>query len=223
MKAMLLAAGLGTRMRPLTHTTPKPLLRVHGKPLICHHLERLSTHGVSEVVINTGHLGAAIERELGSDAGLGLNIRYSHEPADAPLETGAGIRKALPLLGEQPFLVISADTYAEFDYPVQLEHGCLGVLLMVQTAEHPSDFYLDAQGLLHVQAQAHRRALTYAGCALLHPRLVTLVQGERYPLADCFRAALRQGGRLVGRLHQGEWHDVGTAQKLEQLNRTGSE
>ena len=131
MKAMLLAAGLGKRLRPITDTTPKPLLEVRGKSLIEHHLERLQIAGIQDVVINLHHLGDQIKTRLGDGRQFGVNIRYSFETE--LLETGGGIKKALPLLGDSPFLVISADTYLDFDLgrlPKALPTGMLGLLVM---------------------------------------------------------------------------------------------
>ena len=151
MKAMVLAAGRGERLRPLTRTLPKPLLQVAGKTLIEHQLDRLKAAGISEVVINLHHLGEQIEALLGDGGEMGLAITYSVE--EELLETGGGIKQALPLLGDEPFLVVSADTYHDIDYagiPSALDSGMLGLLVMTANpAHHPGgDFSIDKAGVL---------------------------------------------------------------------------
>lgn len=218
MKAMLLAAGFGKRMLPLTKSTPKALLPVAGKPLLVHHLDRLKECGISDVVINIAHLGHLVEEALGDGSALGVRITYSHEPPDAPLETGGGIRQALPLLGDAPFLIISADSLAQYQYPVQLPDDTLGVLLMVHSKGHSGDYYLDENGDLQIEHSPASKHLTYTGCALLHPDIIRLVDRDYYPLADCFQIAIARG-RLKGQQHLGNWEDVGTVEKLEQINQ----
>ena len=167
MIAMILAAGRGERMRPLTDSTPKPLLEVKGKPLIVHHIERLASAGIKTIVINTGHLGGQIHERLGTGEGFGVSIKYSDE-GDELLETAGGIVKALPLLGNVPFIVTNADIVTDFDYsflPRQLVSDAH--LVMVDNPEHNTvgDFALE-KNRLHNEGQ-HR--LTYSGIGLFSP------------------------------------------------------
>ena len=215
MKAMLLAAGLGKRLRPITDPTPKPLLEVRGKSLIEHHLERLQIAGIQDVVINLHHLGDQIKARLGDGRQFGVNIRYSFETE--LLETGGGIKKALPLLGDSPFLVISADTYLDFDLgrlPKALPTGMLGLLVMTDNpAHHPEgDYSPDENSIL----RAGGDKLTYTGTGMLHPDLVRDVPGAMFTLRKVFDEAVK-GGRFLGVEHDGVWCDVGTASRLRQL------
>jgi MurNAc alpha-1-phosphate uridylyltransferase len=214
-KAMLLAAGLGKRLRPITDTTPKPLLEVGGKSLIEHHLERLRVAGIQDVVINLHHLGDQIQLRLGDGARLGLNISYSIETE--LLETGGGIKKALPMLGDSPFLVISADTYLDFELgrlPKELPPGMLGLLVMTNNpAHHPEgDYSPDENSILGFGGDL----LTYTGTGMLHPDLVRSVPGSVFMLRQVFDEAVR-AGRFLSVEHEGVWCDVGTASRLRQL------
>lgn len=220
MKAMILAAGLGTRLRPLTLARPKPLLALAGKPMICHHIERLVAAGVTELVINVSWLGAMIEEALGDGAAFGARIHYSREP-DGPLDTGGGIRRALPLLGAQPFLVLAGDIWT--DYPVArlagagLAHGDLGRLVLVPNPPQHShgDFSLDEAGRVGV-APAVRRC-TYSGISLLSPALLDGWNEEVFPLREPLRQAAARG-LLSGECWEGDWEDVGTPERYERLN-----
>jgi MurNAc alpha-1-phosphate uridylyltransferase len=217
MKAMILAAGRGERLRPLTDRTPKPLIEVGGKSLIAHHLEHLARAGFEQVVVNLAWLGDKIEQALGDGSAFGLSITYSHEPPGA-LETAGGIIQALPLLGDKPFALISADVYC--DYPLarlyRREPPELGHLVMVENPPHhrEGDFALDSRSRL-VKGSPR---FTFSGIALLHP---SLFQGYR-PGRRALRPVLEQaidGGRLSGELHQGLWSDVGTANRLESIRQ----
>ncbi len=215
MKAMLLAAGLGKRLSPITDTTPKPLLEVGGKSLIEHQLERLRDAGIQDVVINLHHLGDQIQSRLGDGASLGINISYSIE--GELLETGGGIKKALPMLGDSPFLVISADTYTDFDLdrlPKGLPSGMLGLLVMTSNPEHhpEGDYALDENSILHLDGDK----LTYTGIGMLHPDLVRDVPDSVFMLRKVFDEAVRAGG-VLGIEHEGCWCDVGTKNRLRQL------
>ncbi len=229
MRALIFAAGRGERMRPLTTHTPKPLLEVHGKPLIVHHLERLADSGVRYVVINTSHLAEQFPRVLGDGSRWGLRIRYAYE-GDTPLETGGGMRHALPLLADEPFLAINGDIFTDFD-PTCLPsapRGLAHLVLVDNPPHHPEgDFILDADGRVRDHGDAPR--LTFAGIGLYRPALLehwrdalgdaadTTGQPPRFPLAPLLKAAMREGA-ISGQLHTGQWTDVGTPQRLDALN-----
>ena len=226
MRAMILAACRGERMRPLTDHTPKPLLPVAGKPLIQWHLEKLAQAGISEVVINHAWLGELIEKALGSGQQFGLNIHYSAEPQ--ALETAGGIATALPLLGKQPFLVLNGDVWCDWD-PVQakllaselVSRQCLAWLLMVPNpVQHPAgDFLLDRDGLLHDEATPDLEATryTFAGIGIYQPRLFEQTPAHHpAKLAPLLRQAMKYK-QVCGALHQSEWIDVGTTERLAAL------
>jgi MurNAc alpha-1-phosphate uridylyltransferase len=226
MRAMILAAGRGERMRPLTDYMPKPLIPVAGKPLIQWHLEKLARAGISEVVINHAWLGGMIEQALGSGQQFGLNIRYSPEPN--ALETAGGIATALPLLGEEPFLVLNGDVWCDWN-PALAKHfacelhlrSCLAWLLMVPNPEqHPlGDFLLESDGLLHDEVARAANAVrhTFAGIGVYRPELFehTLAH-QPAKLAPLLRQAMRNN-QVCGTLHQSEWIDVGTPERLAAL------
>lgn len=228
MRALVFAAGLGTRMRPLTDTTPKPLLSVGGKPLIVWHLEKLAAHGVREVVVNTAHLGAQFPEVLGDGARWGLRIHYAHEGA-VPLETGGGMLHALPWLGEAPFLAINGDIWSDFDL-TRLDTQPRGLAQLVMVDNPPQhrggDFRLDAHGRLHQNGEPK---LTFAGIGIYRPALLSdwreIIGDEqdarqdppRFALAPLLRAAMREGG-IDGLHHPGRWTDVGTPQRLRELD-----
>jgi len=216
MKAMILAAGFGKRMRPLTDHCPKPLLPVAGKPLIVHHLERLADANITQVVINVSYRAEQIMTALGDGASYGVQIRWSQEAT--PLETGGGIHQALPLLGNAPFLLVNGDVWCELD-PTTLAplNGDLAHLVLVNNpSHHPAgDFHLDANG--RVQATGEPR-LTFAGFSLIDPALVAAEPPGAFPLAPLLRRAMTEG-RVSGSHHQGEWVDVGTPERLAELDR----
>ena len=228
MKALILAAGRGERMRPLTEHTAKPLLPAGGKPLIEWHLEKLAAFGVREVAINTSHLAEQFEAALGTGARWGLRLHYSHE-GDVPLETGGGLLHALPWLGDGPFVVINGDIWTDFAFAA-LPRECtdLAHLVMVDNPAHNSggDFHLDPDGRLH---DVGTDRLTYAGIGLYRPELLTNWRetiGDRpgarchppqFPLAPLLRAAMAHG-RIGGQHHPGQWTDVGTPQRLTELD-----
>jgi MurNAc alpha-1-phosphate uridylyltransferase len=223
MKAMILAAGRGERMRPLTDRTPKPLLPVGGKPLIVWHLERLATAGLREVVINHAHLGGQIEAALGDGARWGLSIRYSPEPEGA-LETAGGIANALPLLGgDEAFLVINGDIYCDWDVAraaTALAANDLAHLVLVPNpSHHPrGDFSLMGIEVGADVTAAGAQACTFSGIGIYRPQLFAGIRrGERAQLAPLLRAAMA-AGRVSGELHAGRWTDVGTPQRLAELD-----
>lgn len=226
MRAMILAAGRGERMRPLTDHMPKPLIPVAGKPLIQWHLEKLARAGIAEVVINHAWLGSMLEQALGSGQQFGLNIRYS--PESHALETAGGIATALPLLGEEPFLVLNGDIWCDWD-PAQAKHiacelklrSCLAWLLMVPNpVQHPAgDFVLESNGLLHDEVSRAANAVrhTFAGIGVYQPELFEHTPAHRpAKLAPLLRQAMKNN-RVCGALHQSEWIDVGTLDRLAAL------
>ncbi|AIT25720.1 mobA-like NTP transferase domain protein [Bordetella holmesii 30539] len=219
---MILAAGRGQRMRPLTDRTPKPLLPVAGKPLIVWHLERLAAAGFREVVINHAWLGGQIESALGDGQAYGLTVRYS--PETVPLETAGGIVRALPLLGEAPFLVINGDIWCDWDpaqagaAAAQLPARGAWLLLVDNPPQHPAgDFLLAADGQV---SSAEGPRLTFSGIGIYDPALFQgMAPDTPAPLAPLLRAAMGQG-RVRGQHHQGRWTDVGTPERLAALDQS---
>jgi MurNAc alpha-1-phosphate uridylyltransferase len=211
---MILAAGRGERLRPLTLTTPKPLLPVRGRPLIAWHLAALARAGVREVVINLSWLGERIRAALGDGAAFGVAIRYSDEGPE-PLETGGGIFRALPLLGSEPFLLVNGDVYTDFDLgSLPAASAALGHLVLVPNPPHHplGDFALE-RGLIR---EPRGPCYTYAGIGVLHPELFTGCSAGRFPLLPLLRHAIALG-RLHGELYTGAWTDVGTLERLNGL------
>jgi MurNAc alpha-1-phosphate uridylyltransferase len=216
-KALVLAAGRGERMRPLTDAQPKPLLRVGGKRLIEHHLERLAAVGFREVVINTAWLGDMIEAVLGSGRQLGLAITYSHERPEA-LETGGGILNALPLLGSDPFLLVNGDVWTDIDFgglrrdppPGSLAH----LVLVPNPPQHAHGDFVLERGLLSEDEGSRQ---TYSGVGIYTSELFAGCEPGKFPLLPVLRRAIA-ARRLTGELHAGEWHDVGTVERLKILD-----
>lgn len=225
MKAMILAAGLGTRMRPLTDRLPKPLLEVAGKPLIVWHIESLARAGITDLVINTAWLGGQLVEALGNGERFGVHIAWSHE--DEPLETAGGIIKALPLLGDAPFLVVNGDIWLRYDFgPLRMSYAHmqkLAHLVLVANPEHnpEGDFALDGRMFAGVECTVRNHGtprFTFAGVSVLHPRLfVGLPQGRR-PLAPLLRDAVTRE-QVTGEYFAGPWVDVGTPARLAELDR----
>jgi len=218
MQAMILAAGRGERMRPLTDSCPKPLLPVAGKPLIVWHLERLAAAGFYRVVINHAHLGQQIEDALGDGSAWGLQIAYSPEPPGA-LETAGGIVKALPLLGAEPFLVVNGDVFCDWDFaraPALLADGDLAHLVLVPNPpQHPAGDFALGNG--RVAADGVER-LTFSGLGIYRPALFAgLEPGQPAKLAPLLRQAMAEG-RVGGECHGGRWEDVGTPARLQALD-----
>jgi MurNAc alpha-1-phosphate uridylyltransferase len=218
LKAMILAAGRGVRMRPLTDALPKPLLPVRGKALLVWTIERLARAGLRELVINHSHLGAMIESRIGDGSAFGVSIRYSRE--SEPLETAGGIANALALLGTEPFVVANGDILCDFDFArlrrLALSPGHLAHLVLVPNPPHNAqgDFVLEDPA---VRAEGLPRH-TFSGIALYRPELFSGVRpGDKAKLAPLLRCAMEQG-RVSGELHAGEWHDVGTPERLAELD-----
>jgi len=218
MKAMILAAGRGVRMRPLTDTTPKSLLAAGGKPLIVWQLEKLARAGFSEVVINHAHLGHLIEAALGDGSRFGVSIRYS--PEREALETAGGIAFALPLLGAEPFLVINADIYCDCDVSklarLQLGDKLAHLVLVDNPVQHPrGDFALEARRV----RETGKRLLTFSGIGVYAPRLFGgIPPGAKVALAPILRKAMA-AERVSGEHYRGRWHDIGTAERLRALDK----
>ncbi|MFN3586913.1 MAG: N-acetylmuramate alpha-1-phosphate uridylyltransferase MurU [Moraxellaceae bacterium] len=222
MKAMILAAGLGTRMRPLTDHTPKPLLAVGGKPLIVWHLEALAAAGVREVVINTAWLGEKLVAALGDGAAFGLLIRWSHE--GEPLETAGGIVQALPLLGEAPFLVVNGDIWLRYDFRRLLAlsarmTGRAHLVLVDNPPHNPAgDFALLAgDGEYGRVASEGAPRFTFAGLSVLHPALFAGLAPGKRALAPLLREAMAAEA-VSGEHFVGPWVDVGTPARLLELD-----
>ncbi|EXJ13290.1 Glucose-1-phosphate thymidylyltransferase [Imhoffiella purpurea] len=213
---MILAAGRGERMRPLTDTCPKPLLQAGGKPLIVHHIERLAAAGIRDLAINHAHLGEQIESALGDGSAFGVRIRYS--PEGEALETGGGIFRALPLLGPEPFLVVNGDIWTDCRIPeVGLAGDDLAHLVLVDNPPHnpEGDFALDDDERVRTQGSPR---LTFSGIGIYHPDLFAGCTPGAFPLAPLLRRAMDQG-RVGGRHHQGLWFDIGTPERLAELDR----
>ncbi len=214
---MILAAGRGERLRPLTDRVPKPLLEAGGKPLLAWHLERLAAAGFSEAVINVAHLAERIEAAIGDGRGFGVRVAYSREAE--PLETAGGIAHARELLGPDPFLLLNADVYCEIDL------ACLGRTALGDRVAHlvlapnplhrpAGDFSLESDLVGNAPAPRY----TYTGIAVVSPELVAPVgPRDKVPLAPLLRAAAERG-RIGGELYAGLWRDVGTAERLAELD-----
>ena len=214
MRAMILAAGRGERLRPLTDEVPKSLVEVCGESLLERHLENVRSAGIGKVVINLGWLGNRIAERVGAGSRYGLEVVYSDEGEDI-LETGGGIHKALPMLGDDPFLVVNADIYTDMPVPdVTLGDNHLGHLVMVPTPDYRDngDFDIDA-GLIR---NGENAALTFSGVAIYRPEFFDGCEAGRFPLAPMLREAADRG-QLSGSLYEGLWADVGTPERLAAL------
>lgn len=220
MKVMILAAGRGIRLRPLTDTLPKPLLTAGGKPLIVWHLERLAASGFKDIVINHAHLGEQIEAALGDGRRFGVDIRYSPEPPGA-LETAGGIARALPLLGRDAFLVVNGDIWCDWDFrrahALAARHAHL--VLVDNPREHAGgDFCLDGATARYASAAAGP-TLTYAGIGVFSPQFFAAVPpGAVMKMRPLLDAAIAQGV-VTGERHAGRWVDVGTPERLAELDQ----
>ena len=227
MKALIFAAGLGERMRPLTDTTPKPLLQVGGKRLIEWHLEKLAALGIHEVVVNTSWLAPQFPATLGDGSDRGLHITYSYE-GDTPLETGGGMLNALPLLGDAPFLLVNGDVWTDYDF-TRLPQAPDGLAHLVMVDRPPQatrgDFALAADGTVRSDGE-HK--LTYSGIGVYRPQLFdgwggivsapSIANGKpKFPLAPLLRAHMAEGC-IRGEHHRGRWTDVGTPERLARLD-----
>ncbi len=214
-KAMILAAGRGERMRPLTDTLPKPLLKVDGKALIEYHIEALKDAGITDILINTSWLGDIIPEYLGDGGYWKVNLTFSHE--DTALETAGGIRKALDFFGDEPFVVVNGDVWTDFDYALLNKPKAKAHLILVPNpAQHPNgDFGLDNGSVL----ASSETQYTFSGIGVYHPEIFKhLTENEAAPLAPILRN-LMENEEVTGQLFQGEWRDIGTPERLEALNK----
>ena len=215
MKAMILAAGRGERMRPLTDETPKPLLRIGGQTLIERHVNALAAAGIRELVINHAHLGEQLVQALGDGAACGVDIQWSAEPAGA-LETGGGIFNALPLLGDAPFVVVNADIWTDFPFSELPDEpdGLAHLVLVDNPAHHPEgDFVLSSDRV----SQGGGARLTFSGIGVYRPELFSGCSAGAFPLAPLLRQAM-DDGRVSGACYHGVWFDIGTPERLQEVN-----
>ncbi|WP_417776267.1 N-acetylmuramate alpha-1-phosphate uridylyltransferase MurU [Stutzerimonas xanthomarina] len=217
MKAMILAAGKGERLRPLTLHTPKPLVRAGGVPLIEYHVRALASAGFTELVVNHAWLGEQIETYLGTGDRFGVRIDYSAE--GEPLETGGGIHRALPLLGDQPFAVVNGDIWTDYDFAalVQPPAGLAHLVLVDNPAHHPAGDFSLVEGQV-IGGGASASAFTYSGIAVLHPRLFEGCAAGAFKLAPLLRQAIA-AGQVSGEHYSGRWVDVGTHERLAEVER----
>lgn len=221
MRAMILAAGRGERMRPLTDHTPKPLLKVAGKALIVLHLENLAKAGFKEVIINHAHLGNQIEAALGDGSQWGLKITYS--PEQKALETAGGIANALHFLTQngsenEPFIVVNGDVFTDIDFAkIKLVPNMLAHLVLVENPpQHPNgDFAIEAGMLINQGAPMH----TFSGVGIYHPYLFSSIKaGDNAKLAPLLRQVIAEK-KATAQYYQGVWHDIGTPERLQALNK----
>lgn len=221
-KAMILAAGRGQRMRPLTDTLPKPLLSVGGKSLIVWHLEKLAKSGVQDVVINTAWLGDKLVQAVGDGSQWGLQVTWSHEPTGG-LETAGGVIQALPHLGEEHFLLINGDVWT--DYPFEqlvnsaraLEKKQSLLVLVPNPTHHPQgDFMLQSSGHVHFRDK-QEQGWTFSGLSVLHPAMFADIPAGRLALRPLFESQIEQQ-KLLGQPYLGLWRDIGTPERLHELN-----
>ena len=215
MKAMILAAGRGERMRPITDRIPKPLVPVAGKPLIVYHLEALARAGVRDVVINLAYRGAQIREALEDGSRYGVRITYSDEGPE-PIETGGGIFKALPLLGAQPFIVVNGDIWTDFDVATlpPLDDGAHARLVMVPNPPHVASGDFAVNGDYVIESDKDR--FTYSGIGVFSPEFFHDCQPGRFPLRPLLNRAIA-ARKLKGQVYRGVWLDIGTPQRLAEL------
>ena len=215
MKAMILAAGRGERMRPLTDKQPKPLLKVKGKPLIQYHIEALARADITQIVINHAWLGFQIEEALGDGANLGVHIVYSAE-GDNVLETGGGIFKALPLLGEDPFIVVNGDVWTDFQYD-SLPKTLVGLAHLVLVPNPPHNPNGDFAFNDYRVSNLGDPKLTFSGIGVYSPTLFAQCTGGRFSLVPILTAAMAHN-KVSGQLYDGLWMDIGTPERLIAIN-----
>jgi len=220
MRAMILAAGLGERMQPLTADIPKPLLEVGGKSLIVHQVERLVAGGITGVVVNHFYLGEKIQEALGNGSKFGIEILYSKEAIR--LETGGGIIKSLPKLEDESFIVVNADIWADFDFSklqALQPRERLAHLVLVENSDHNprGDFYINENGKLHEEKKAGDKCLTFSGISVLHKKLFEGYSIQPISLVPILQEAMANN-LVTGEVHDGLWFDVGTPGRLKEVN-----
>lgn len=216
MKAMILCAGRGERMRPLTDHTPKPLLEVHGKALVIYHIEKLTSLGFSEIIINIAHLGYKIPAALGDGSKWGVSLIYSDEQNSGALESAGGIRKALPFFGNENFLVVNGDIFCDYEFDFTFDLGRdLAHLILVANPEHnpDGDFALEDGRVLNDGEEK----FTFSGIGYYSPKLFDGLTCEKSALAPLLRNAIEKE-KVSGYMHVSTWHDVGTPKRLEAMN-----
>ena len=217
MRAMILAAGRGERMRPLTDVLPKPLLEVKGKALIVWHLEKLRDAGFKEIVINIAHLGYKIPEYLGDGSDYGLKISYSDEQDTGALESAGGIKKALHLLGDETFLVVNGDVYCDYEFKAHfdLKDKLAHLILVNNPAHNPNgDFGLNDTLVLNSANEMY----TFSGIGYYNPKLFKNTETGKSALTPLLRVEI-QKSNISGEVYDGIWHDIGTPQRLEDINR----
>lgn len=222
MRAMILAAGLGKRMQPLTTDLPKPLLKVGDKTLIEHQIERLVAGGITGIVINHFYLGGMIEELLGNGSKYGTSIIYSREPIR--LETAGGIIKALPMLKDDCFVVVNADIWTDFDFStLEPVDGVdrLAHLVLVENADHNphGDFYIDDKGRVHEDHSARDQRLTFSGMSVMHKNLFRDLPIQPRSMVPLLQEAMLQD-QVSGEVYEGLWMDIGTPERLQEINAT---
>ena len=220
MKAMILAAGQGTRMRPLTLYKPKPLLEVGGKALIVWHIEKLKQMGVTEIVINSAWLADVLIGTLGDGSQFGVKIVWTRE--DQGLETAGGIINALPLLGTEPFILVNGDVWTTFDFAhllhIPLEQDLAHLVFVTNPVQHPKgDFTLSNGRAYTFEQEQTGEALSYSGIAVIHPKMFDGLEAGKRPLAPLLKQAM-QNGKISAEKMQAAWVDVGTPERLSDLD-----
>ena len=220
MKAMILAAGLGNRMRPLTLYKPKPLLEVGGKALIVWHIEKLKQIGVTEIIINSAWLADVLIGTLGDGSQFGVKILWTRE--DQGLETAGGIINALPLLGTEPFILVNGDVWTTFDFApllnIQLEQDLAHLVFVTNPVQHPKgDFTLSNGRAYTFEQEQTGEALTYSGVAVIHPKMFDGLEAGKRPLAPLLKQAMLDGKISAEKMHAA-WVDVGTPERLSDLD-----
>ncbi len=216
MRAMILAAGRGERLRPLTDTTPKPLIDIGGKPLIEHHIQALATAGFREIIINQGHLGDQLPRTIGDGSRWNVNIRWSDEQAEV-LETGGGIHKALPLLGSTPFLVVNGDIWTDYPFTRLRAIKCswAHLVLITNPPQHPAGDFCLQHGRIRNKGESKQ---TFSGIGVYHPCLFDNCTAGKFSVVPLLRTAMEKH-LVTGELYTGVWEDIGTAERLESIRQ----
>jgi len=218
MKVMILAAGRGERMRPLTDKIPKPLIKIHSKPLIVWHIEKLASLGFGEIVINLAHLGEKIMESLGDGSKWGVTLLYSDERECGALESAGGIIKALPLLEDEIFLVVNGDVWCDYEFERDFRLGDdLAHLVLVPNPPHnpDGDFGLHKNRVVN---EADKK-FTFSGIGYYSAKLFNTLECKKTPLAPLLRQAIMQNS-VSGQLYEGKWHDIGTPQRLQEAEAT---